>query len=170
MKYLSILAFLGCLSVSCQEAPKTAKKDSNKESNTPQLAYNDTLAKRLGADEYGMKRYVMAFLKRGKKQIKDSTARAELQKKHLQNIDRLAEEGKLIVAGPFLANKDKEIRGIFVFNVESVEEAEKLTMTDPAIQAGTLEMELHAWYGSAALIETPRIHKTLEKKGIVEPK
>lgn len=148
-----------------QEAKETPKKLPNTQNA---LAYNDTLAKRLGADEYGMKRYVMAFLKRGKTQIKDSTARAELQKKHLQNIDRLAKEGKLIVAGPFLAKT--ELRGIFIFHVESIEEAKKLTESDPAIQAGMLEMELQPWYSSAALIEVPKIHRTLEKKAITEPK
>ena len=132
------------------------------------VGYDSARAKKLGADEHGMKRYVMAFLKRGKTKLTDSIARKELQKKHLENITRLAEEGKLIVAGPFLENKD--IRGIFIFNVESVEEAQKLTASDPAIQAGTLEMELHPWYGSAALIDTLQIHQTLEKKSITEAK
>ena len=83
---------------------------------------------------------------------------------HGLNIQRLAAEGKLVVAGPFL---DKQpIRGIYIFNVSSIEEAKQLTETDPSIQAGTLEMELHPWYGSAALMEVVRIHKTLEKAGI----
>jgi uncharacterized protein YciI len=122
------------------------------------------LAKKLGADDYGMKKYVMAFLKRGSVKITDSTERAQLQQAHLKNIGRLAAEGKLIVAGPFLDNQP--IRGIYIFNVTTVEEARQLTETDPAIKAGTLEMELHPWYGSAALIESLRIHYTLEKKNI----
>ena len=65
-------------------------------------AYDSVLAKKLGADEYGMKRYVMAFLKTGPNQITDSLKRIEIQKAHLKNIIRLANEGKLIVAGPFL--------------------------------------------------------------------
>jgi uncharacterized protein len=74
----------------------------------------------------------------------------------------MALEGKLVLAGPFM---DKQpIRGIYIFNVTTIEEAAKLTETDPAIQAGTLEMELHPWYGSAALMEVTRIHRTLEKK------
>ncbi|MBS1528348.1 MAG: hypothetical protein JST19_22065, partial [Bacteroidetes bacterium] len=99
------------------------------QSNNPE--YDAGLAKKLGADEYGMKTYVMAFLKTGPNRLKDSAARAELQKAHLKNIIRLADEGKLIVAGPFL--DDQDIRGIFIFNVSSVEEAKKLTETDPAV-------------------------------------
>jgi len=131
-----------------------------------QSVYDEVLAKRLGADEYGMKQYVMAFLKSGTVTIKDSAQRASLQQAHLKNIMRLAEDGKLIVAGPFLDNTS--LRGIFIFNVSSVEEARALTATDPAVIAGTLEMELHPWYGSAALAETLQIHKKLEKKNVAE--
>ena len=128
--------------------------------------YDSTLAKKLGADGYGMKKYVMAFLKAGKVKIKDSTERANLQMAHLKNIMRMADEGKLLVAGPFMDKGD--VRGIYVFNVESLEEARKLTETDPAIKAGTLEMELRPWYCTAALMEITRIHKTLEKKSVAD--
>lgn len=128
--------------------------------------YDSVLAKKTGADDYGMKQYVMAFLKSGPVKITDSTKRVNLQMAHLKNIQRLAAENKLVVAGPFLDNQP--IRGIYIFNVASVEEARALTATDPAIQAGTLEMELHPWYGSAALVETLRIHPTLEKKKVTD--
>ncbi len=95
-----------------------------------------------------MKPYVMAFLKRSESP-QDSVTAANLQKAHLQNIIRLANEGKLVLAGPFM--DDGDIRGIYIFNVKTVEEARQLTATDPAIQAGRLEMELHPWYGSAVL-------------------
>lgn len=130
------------------------------------VQYDSLLAKKLGADQYGMKKYVMAFLKSGPVRIQDSTQRAELQRQHLKNILRLAKNGTLIVAGPFL--DDQEIRGIFIFNVESVEEARKIAETDPAVKAGTLVLELHPWYGSAALIETLKIHKMIEKKSVVD--
>jgi len=126
--------------------------------------YDAQLAKKLGADEYGMKTYAMAFLKAGPNRPKDSVARTELQKAHLKNIMRLAAEGKLIIAGPFM--DDQPIKGIFVFNVSTIDEAKKLTETDPAIKAGSLIMELHPWYGSAALMETVAIHKKLEKKSV----
>ena len=130
------------------------------------LGYDSVLAVKLGADSYGMKKYVMAFLRSGQTKIADSVQREQLQLAHLKNIQRLAAEGKLIIAGPFL--DDQYIRGIFVFNVESVEEAKELTATDPAIKAGVLEMELHPWYGSAALMETVRIHRTIQKKSITD--
>ena len=126
------------------------------------LAYDSTLAKKLGADELGMRQYVLVFLKKGPNRLTDSLARVKLQKAHLENIGRLAKMGKLILAGPFMDNQ--EIRGIYLFAVSSVEEAKELTQTDPAVKAGSLIMELHPWYGSAALMELPNIHPLIQKK------
>jgi uncharacterized protein YciI len=128
--------------------------------------FDSLLAKQLGADDYGMKRYVMAFLKSGPVKLQDSVQRAELQHRHLKNIIRLAAEGKLIIAGPFL--DDQTIRGIFIFNVQTVEEARELAETDPAVKAGTLVLELHPWYGSAALMEMGRIQKTIERRSVAD--
>ena len=76
-------------------------------------------------------------------------------------ISRLAEEDKLVLAGPFM-DRD-EVRGLFGFDVRTVEEARELTATDPAVQAGRLEMELRPWYGSAALMEVNNIHSRISK-------
>jgi len=81
----------------------------------------------------------------------------------MKNINRLADEGKLILAGPFM--DDQPLRGIYIFDVASIEEARQLTSTDPAVKAGTLIMELHPWFGSAALKEIPNLHKEIQKKG-----
>lgn len=124
--------------------------------------YDSVLARRTGADQYGMHKYVVAFLRKGPNRAKDQAERERLQKNHLDNIGRLAEAGKLAVAGPFL--DDGDLRGIYIFNVETVEEARKLTETDPLIQSGGLIMELHPWYGSAALKEIPKLHERLEKR------
>lgn len=125
-------------------------------------AFNKVLADSLKADEFGMKTYVMAFLKKGPNRNHDEATASQLQRDHLNNISRLAKEGKLIVAGPFL--EDGDIRGIYIFNVTTIEEAAKLTATDPAIQAGRLTMELHVWYGSAALMLVNPVHQTIAKK------
>ncbi|TVL40821.1 YciI family protein [Shewanella algae] len=120
------------------------------------LAYDKALAHALGADKYGMKHYVMAFLKAGPNRSGSKEQRAELQRAHMSHIQRLAQEGKLVLAGPFIDGG--EWRGIYIFDVASLAEAEALTASDPAVQAGSLIMELKAWYGSAALLEVNRIH------------
>jgi len=123
--------------------------------------FNAELAAELGADDYGMRRYVMAFLKSGPNRPDDPEEAQALQRAHLDNIRRMAEEGKLVLAGPFMDGGS--IRGIYVFAVDSVEEAETLTATDPAVQAGSLVMELHPWYGSAALMKVNDIHAGIAK-------
>jgi len=128
--------------------------------------FDSVYASSLGADDYGMKEYVMAFLKSGKVKPENNEKANELQTAHLRNIMRLAEEGSLILAGPFSDNG--EIRGIYIFNVKTIEEAKKLTETDPAVQAGVLEMELHLWYGSAAIMEVNKLHKTIQKSSILD--
>ena len=126
-------------------------------------SFDKHLADSLGADEIGMKKYVMAFLKKGPNRNQDSATAAQLQAAHMKNIGRMADMGKLILAGPFMDNG--EVRGIYVFNVATVEEARELTASDPAIQAGRLVMELHLWYGSAALLLVNGLHNKVAKKG-----
>lgn len=160
----SILLLAGIISsiiFSCN-APAESKVTSTDQTET--TGYDSLLAQKFGADDYGMKQYVMAFLKAGPNRTQDSTEAANLQRAHLDNIKRMAQEGKLVLAGPFL--DDQEIRGIYIFNVKTVEEAEELTKTDPAIQAGSLIMELHPWYGSAGLMQVNEIHPKLQKQSI----
>jgi len=114
--------------------------------------YDAKLAEKLGADDYGMKSYMLVILKTGSNKTTDKAIKSELFKGHMNNISQLVEDGKLIVAGPFGKN-DKDYRGLFILNVTSVEEAKLLLQTDPAIKAKIFDVEMIPWYGSAALAE-----------------
>lgn len=119
-------------------------------SGQPNPVYNKALADSLGADERGMKFYVLCLLKTGPNTTTDKTIKDSLFAGHMANIRRLAEEGKLVVAGP-LEKNEKQYRGIFIFNVPTLEEAQQLLITDPAVKAKIFEADLFQWYGSAAL-------------------
>jgi uncharacterized protein YciI len=125
--------------------------------------YDEQLASQLGADDYGMKMYVMALLKAGPNRPEDPEVAKQLQRGHMDNIKRMAEAGQLVLAGPFAAN-EQNLKGIYIFNVTTVEEARTLTETDPAIQAGSLVMELIPWYGSAAVMQVNELSTKLAKK------
>jgi len=87
-----------------------------------------------------------AFLKKGpnrKEGDGDTPEVKELQKAHLANINRLAETKNLVMAGPF--GDDGDLRGVLVFRVASLEEAQELCATDPMIKNGRLVVELHPW-------------------------
>ena len=81
-------------------------------------AYDEKLAKELGADDYGMKTYVFCILKTGSNTTATPEEQSKLFKGHMDNIIKLSNEGKLSVAGPFMKN-DKNYRGIFIFNVST---------------------------------------------------
>ena len=86
------------------------------------------------------------FLKRGpnRKEGDGKTPEVqELQKAHIANINRLAEMKKLVMAGPFGDNTD--LRGIFVFRVGSMKEAQELAASDPMIKIDRLRLDLHPW-------------------------
>ncbi len=125
--------------------------------------YDPELASRLGADERGMRLYVLCILKTGPN---DATVqgreRQEVFAGHFANISKLASEGKLAVAGPFGKN-DRSYRGLYIFNVATIEEAEALVVLDPAVKKGVFLYELTPWYGSAAMMIVSETHKKLEK-------
>lgn len=126
-------------------------------------AFDPELAERLGADERGMKMYVFCILKTGPNDaMVQGDERKRIFEGHFENIKRLAEEDKLAVAGPFGKN-DRTYRGLYIFNVPTIEEAEKLVALDPAVEAGVFTPELTLWYGSAALMLVNESHHRLEK-------
>jgi len=106
-------------------------------------------------DERGMRIYYMGFLTRGPAWTAEVTeATKELQKAHLANIGRLAEDGRLLIAGPFAyeeGDADQSLRGIFIFDTETRAEAEELAATDPAVKAGRLAIRVVPWYGPYGL-------------------
>lgn len=124
-------------------------------------SYDAELAKRLGADDRGMRQYVMCFLKTGTLKITDKAKTDELMKGHFGTISRLAAAGKLIAAGPFVEGGD--FRGLYLFDVKTIEEAKQLTESDPSIKEGYFKVEFIKWYGSAALMEVNGIHKKISK-------
>ena len=141
----------------------TATSFSQTAPATKAPAYDAELAKKLGGDDNGMRSYVLCILKTGPKDAAvQGKEREDIFAGHMANIGRLADEGKLAVAGPFGKN-DKNYRGLYVFNVTTVEEAEKLVMTDPAVKSGVLIADMTPWYASASLMATPDIHKRITK-------
>ncbi|MGN7204414.1 YciI family protein [Pedobacter sp. SAFR-022] len=151
MKITCIVTILALLSL----ASKAQTQGINKN-------YNAQLAKALNADDYGMKKYVLVILKTGSKSDLPKATRDSIFRGHMANINRLADAGKLIVAGPLDKNA-LSYRGIFIFDVEDIEQAKALVETDPVIKSNLMAAEYLSWYGSAALKETLKIHSTIEK-------
>ena len=103
--------------------------------------------------EEQIRQYWFVMLTAGNNRNQDSVTAAKIQEGHMANINRLYNEGKLKVAGPF-GDEGKWI-GLFIFDCETKEEVEKLLKTDPAIAAGRLNYEIHPWWTAATGSFTP---------------
>ncbi|WP_432713079.1 YciI family protein [Pedobacter sp.] len=125
--------------------------------------YDQAYADSLGADENGMKMYVLVILKTGTVQLRERPILDSLFKGHMKNINRMAAMGKLIVAGPLEKNV-QAYRGIFIFNVKTIEEAKTLVNSDPAVKAKVFDADFYNWYGSAALPEYLKFQGKIEKE------
>ncbi|HTK39157.1 MAG TPA: YciI family protein [Pyrinomonadaceae bacterium] len=155
--YIFAISIICLFSVSIFQAQSTASTE--KPANQ---SFDAELAKRLGADKMGMRNYILVILKTGPNTIPEGKERSDIFKGHFANIRRLADEGKLVVAGPF--DDKNDWRGMFIFNVETIEDAQKLTATDPVIKSGLMVADYHKLYCSAALMEVGNIHKKIAKE------
>lgn len=122
--------------------------------------YDAALARRLGADARGMRSYVLVILRTGPTRVPDGKARDAMFAGHFANIQSLADAGQLVLAGPF-DDAGGDWRGLFVFAVDSIDQARALVASDPVIRQGEMVAEYHRWYGSAAAMMLPEIHRTL---------
>lgn len=113
-------------------------------------SFDADLARSVGADERGMRSYIFVLLKTGPKAMPAGPARDEMFEGHMANINRLAKEGTLILAGPF--DGVDGWRGMFIFAVATIDEAKALVATDPVIIQGEMVAEYHRYYGTAALM------------------
>jgi len=156
IKTLAIVSLFMMVFTGIASAQKTeTKKKPN---------FDAKLAKQLGADEYGMRQYVLCILKTGPKDAEiKGDERAEVFKGHMANITRLANEGKIALAGPFGKN-DRQYRGLFIYAVDNIADAEKLAATDPVVSSGMMIPEFTLWYGSAGLLKVTEISEKITQK------
>ena len=129
---------------------------------TSKATYDAELARSVGADDYGMKGYVLVILKTGPNKVPAGAERDAMFKGHFANMNRLSAEGKLVLAGPF--DGVDGWRGLFIFAVTDIDDAKKLVATDPVIVKGEMVAEYHTYYGSAALMLVKDAHDKVAKK------
>jgi len=112
------------------------------------------MAQAANEPHYEMTTYYVGLLYRGPSWTPEVTPETQaIQKGHMENIGKLAASGKLILAGPF--SDDTTLRGMFVFQVASLEEATALCATDPAVKAGRLRVDVHPWFSAKGIRVDP---------------
>ena len=128
------------------------------------IEFDAALAQSVGADDYGMRHYVLVILKTGPKTMPKGPERDAMFKGHFANMNRLAAEGKLALAGPF--DGTDGWRGLFIMAVTDIEDAKTFVATDPVIINGEMIAEYHKYYGSAALMLVKDAHEKVTKKSM----
>ena len=156
MKLLATFAIASALAASPVAAQEPAAKAAKP-------AYDAELARKVGADDHGMRSYVLVILRTGPTRVEDPAERKAMFAGHMANIQRLVKEGKLALAGPF-GDTEGDWRGLFVLAVDSFDEAKALVATDPVIIKGEMVADYHRWYGSAATMLIADLHDQLAKK------
>ena len=122
-------------------ACNTKQKSSN---NTAESVKQYDFSKDTSVYSGEMKRYWLVFLKKGPNRSHDSVSASKIQEAHLANINRLAKEGKIIMAGPM--GTDGDLRGIFIMDCKDSSEVARFVNTDTAVITGRLRMEYYPWW------------------------
>ena len=106
-------------------------------------------------EEYEMAAYQVAFYRKGPNWTPSTTPEHQkIQQEHMAHIGKMADTGKLIIAGPFTDNGD--LRGMLIFRLDSPEEAKALAEQDPAVKAGRLVLEWHPWFAAKNIVVTAK--------------
>jgi uncharacterized protein YciI len=154
-RFTKMSTFISLLALSCCAAAQPPTEPGG-------AAFDPELAESLGADQYGMRSYVLVILTTGPTRVPDGPERTEMFQGHFANMNRLAEAGKLVLAGPLDGAQGR--RGMFIMAVADIDEAKALVATDPVIIKGEMAAEYHAYYGSAALPLLRDIHARIARQ------
>lgn len=118
----------------------------------------------------GSAEYTFVYLKTGPESGRQSAGEAqEIFKGHMANIHRLADAGKLVVAGPFDHPHDPAWRGIYILDESGVDAARELVATDPGVQAGVFTAEIHRFSGPTKLRQTIALERAEIERAATQP-
>ena len=138
MKILAFILFIGCSILACRSDHQKTEVSTT----PPPEKYDFTKDTTVYSEE--MKRYWLVLLQKGPNRTQDSISAAKIQAAHMANINRLAKEGKLVMAGPI--GVDDDLRGIFLMNCADSTEVENFVITDSAVITGRLIMKYYPWW------------------------
>ena len=137
MKILFFFLFISSIVIACSNEQKSPEV-----SITNPEKYDITKDTTVTVGE--MKRYWLVLLQKGPNRNQDSISAEKIQAAHMANINRLAKEGKLVMAGPIGVEDD--LRGIFLMNCADSTEVENFVKTDSAVITGRLVMKYYPWW------------------------
>ena len=114
-----------------------AANNKTNSANSPKVIKDSTPA-------YQMKQYWLVLLKKGPNRNHSKADGEKIQAAHMANINRLHQQGKIIMAGPI--GSDHDIRGIFIMDGKDSTEIASYVATDSAVITGRLRVEILPWW------------------------
>jgi uncharacterized protein len=91
----------------------------------------------------------------------------ELQARHLAYRFDLAEQGVLVVNGPFGEQSDPAYRGLSIFACDPAEAA-RLSDGDPSVRAGRLTYDVMEWWTRAGALAFPLADRPVGERRSME--
>ena len=133
---LFLLAVLSC----------SSPKEKVQTPSIPAGPVPETFSYQDNGTTYVMQKYFLVLLKKGPNRTQSKEDTEEIQKKHMEHLSWLHQNGKISLAGPM--DKHETISGILVFNTPTLREADSLAKLDPAVKSGRLEVETMGWWAA----------------------
>ncbi|HED54040.1 MAG TPA: hypothetical protein ENJ00_07545 [Phycisphaerales bacterium] len=112
------------------------------------------------APDPGGHEYIFVFLDTGPAEDLTDEQLGEAFKGHFANMNRLIEEGKLLLAGPFgESDSGRQHRGLWIFQAPDVEAALEFGRTDPTVKAGIFVLDGYRFATAAPVDQLPRLER-----------
>ncbi|MGJ8635850.1 MAG: YciI family protein [Phycisphaerales bacterium] len=128
-----------------------------------------TLSTRAAA-ESPMDTYTFVYIVTGPATEIDAATQQEAFRGHFSNMKRMAEAGDLLIAGPYWQPKSfDDLRGMWIFATDDVDEARTHASTDPPGQLGIFIFEALQLKTDDALLELPRLEREDEARRLADP-
>ncbi|TGE22419.1 hypothetical protein E5K00_19455 [Hymenobacter aquaticus] len=90
------------------------------------------------------KTYYLVLLKNGSARGQDLETVATIRAGHAAHLQQLTRQGRLTLAGR-CPGANSTLGGMYILSAKDLDEARRLTQADPAVQAGSLTMEIYPW-------------------------
>jgi uncharacterized protein YciI len=114
--------------------------------------------------------YVFVYLVLDHPEKLSQAEMGEAMQGHFDNMSKLADEEKLLIAGPLADPRISEAhRGIFVLSAETIEQGRAIGSTDPAVKAGVFKLEMYTFTTDAPLRKLPQLERDAEAARLADP-
>jgi uncharacterized protein YciI len=124
----------------------------------------------LASEGRAVRDYVFVFIRTGPLRTPTPEQSQEAMQGHFANMGRLADDGKLLIAGPYADPRPTpDHRGLFVMDETEVAKGLELANTDPAAVMGVFVMSAHRFTTDRPLTDLPRLEKEDEARRLADP-